>query len=66
MEGKIFLAVLAKKITLYLVQKNYVKNSVQKGGIAGMAGYLKHTNVLSENIREARENERDIAVIWLD
>lgn len=41
-------------------------NSVQKGGIPKVPGCLEHTGVVTQLIREARENKGDLAVLWLD
>lgn len=65
-EGKIFFSVLAKRITSYLIANNYVDTSVQKGGVPGFSGCLEHTSILSELIHQARQNKKDLSVIWLD
>ena len=65
-EGKVFLAVLAKRLTSYLIRNKYIDTSVQKGGMPGMSGCLEHTSVLTQIIREARQNKGDLAVLWLD
>eukprot|EP00064_Thunnus_orientalis_P013279 superscaffoldBa00002137_g13316 len=45
---------------------NYIDASVQKGGISGVPGCLEHTGVVTQLIREARENKGDLTVLWLD
>jgi hypothetical protein len=65
-EGKIFLAVLAKRMTSYMLANNYIDVAVQKGGIPGVSGCLEHTAALTQIIREARENGGYLAVLWLD
>ena len=39
---------------------------MQKEGFPGVSGCIGHTNMLTLIIREAKENKRDLAVIWLD
>ncbi|XP_053395805.1 uncharacterized protein LOC123525604 [Mercenaria mercenaria] len=62
-EGKIFFSILAKRLTTYLLANNYVNTSVQMGGIPGFSGCVEHTSAL---LHEARINQRDLTVIWLD
>ncbi|XP_069114421.1 uncharacterized protein [Argopecten irradians] len=65
-EGKVMLAVLARRLTKYMLDNKYIDISVQKGGIPGVSGCLEHTSVLTQIIREARENKGNVAVLWLD
>ena len=48
------------------MKNNYIDTSVQKGGIPGFPGFLKHTGVVTQILREAREGRGDLAVLWLD
>jgi hypothetical protein len=55
-EGKIFLSVMAKHITAYLLKNNYIDIVVQKGVVVpGLSGCLEHTCMISEIIKAARE-----------
>ncbi|XP_052281123.1 uncharacterized protein LOC127878636 [Dreissena polymorpha] len=65
-EGKIFFAVLAKRMTQYLTSNQYIDTSVQKGGVQGFSGCVEHTSALSQIIREAKVNQKDLTVVWLD
>ena len=65
-EGKIFFKILANQLTEYLLRNSYIGTSVQKGELPGIPGCLEHTRVVTQLIREARENRGDLAVIWLD
>jgi hypothetical protein len=65
-EGKIFFAVLARRTTSYLLDNKYIDTAVQKGGVPGISGCLEHTAIVTQLIREARENKGDLAVLWLD
>ena len=65
-EGKIFFAVLASRLTRYLLINEYIDTSVQKGGVPGMAGCLEHGNIIWEVVQKAKMNKKDLDVIWLD
>ena len=39
---------------------------MQKGGIAGIPGCLKHTGIVTQLLKEAKESKGDLAVLWLD
>ena len=66
MEGKIFLAILAKRMTNYMLSNEYIDIAVQKGGVPGVSGCIEHTSVLSQIIREAKDSKGELAVVWLD
>ncbi|KAL7876168.1 hypothetical protein AOLI_G00111310 [Acnodon oligacanthus] len=63
-EGKIFFSIVARRLTDYLLRN--IDTSVQKGGIPKVPGCLEHTGVVTQLIREARENKGDLVVLWLD
>ncbi|XP_021365777.1 uncharacterized protein LOC110458420 [Mizuhopecten yessoensis] len=65
-EGKIFFAVLARRMTSYMMTNGYIDTSVQKGGIPGFSGCVEHTSVLSQLIREAKSSRGNLTVVWLD
>ncbi|XP_067280778.1 uncharacterized protein [Pseudorasbora parva] len=65
-EGKIFFSIVARRLTDYLLRNSYIDTSVQKGGIPKVPGCLEHTGVVTQLIREARENKGDLVVLWLD
>lgn len=65
-EGKIFLAVAARRLTSFMLANDYIDISVQKGGVPGVSGCVEHTGALTQIIREARDNKGDLAVLWLD
>ncbi|CAC5364670.1 unnamed protein product [Mytilus coruscus] len=62
-EGKIFLAVLAKRTTRFLLSNKYRDISVQKGGMPEVSGCIEHTSVLTQILREAKEKKSDFAVL---
>lgn len=54
-EGKIFLWILVRRLTTFMVDNGYVQHdfmdtSVQKGGVPGVPGCLAHTSVISKII----------------
>ncbi|XP_028292553.1 uncharacterized protein LOC114455485 [Gouania willdenowi] len=65
-EGKIFFSLVSRRLTDFLLKNSYIDTSVQKGGIPKVSGCLEHTGVVTQLIREARENKGDLAVLWLD
>ena len=65
-ESKIFFSILLRHLSKYLLKNNYIDTSVWKGGIPGFPGCLEHTGVVTQILREAREGNGDLAVLWLD
>ncbi|XP_033747101.1 uncharacterized protein LOC117332324 [Pecten maximus] len=65
-EGKIFFAILARRMTTYMTSNEYIDSSVQKGGIPGFPGCIEHTSAITQLIREAKINYGDLTVVWLD
>ncbi|KAI8513106.1 hypothetical protein Bbelb_097450 [Branchiostoma belcheri] len=65
-EGKIFFKIVAQRLIKYLLDNQYIDTSVQKGGVPGVPGCMEHTGVVTQLIREARENKGNLAVLWLD
>ena len=65
-EGKIFFALKSERILDFVIENNYIDTSIQKGGVPGMSGCLEHTAVLSQLIREAKKEKKNLVVTWLD
>ena len=65
-EGKIFFAVMAKRLTAYLTRNGFIDTSVQKGGMPGMPGCLEHAAMIWEAIQRAKKEKLNLHVIWLD
>lgn len=65
-EGKMFFAVLATRLTRYLMSNGYVDTSIQKGGVPGVPGCLEHSSMIWDAIQRAKTNRIDLHVIWLD
>lgn len=51
--------------TEFLLKNSYIDTSVQKGGIPGVPGCLKHTGVVTQ-LRKARDGKGDLTILWLD
>ena len=49
-----------------MLANEYLDKSVQKGGIPGVSGCKEHTAVLTQLIREAKEDKGNVSVLWLD
>ena len=62
-ESKIFFGLLSRRLSNYILRSGYIDTSVQKGGIAGMPGCLEHTGVMTQLLREAKENRGDRVVL---
>ncbi|MCG8429578.1 MAG: reverse transcriptase family protein [Candidatus Omnitrophica bacterium] len=65
-EGKIFFAVMASKLTNFLMENGYVDTTVQKGGVPGVPGCLEHATMIWEAIQRAKCEKLNLHVIWLD
>lgn len=62
-EGKIFFSIVARCLTDYLLRNSYINTSVQKGGIPKVPRCLEHTGVVTQLIREARENKDGLIML---
>ena len=65
-EGKIFFAVMAARLTNYLLENQYIDTSIQKGGIPGIPGCLEHATMIWETIQRAKSSRKNLDVVWLD
>ena len=65
-QGKIYLAILARRLTEFVVENKYVDLSVQKGGVPEVKGCVEHFGAMWEVIKNARVKRKDLAVVWLD
>ena len=60
-EGKMYFSPLSKQISQFLLENHYIDTSVQKGGIPQSSGCLEHTGVISQLLKEAKEDRRNIS-----
>ena len=65
-EGKIFFAVLAKRLTDFAIRNEYIDRSLQKGGVPGVPGCIEHSSMIWEAIKRAKQNQLSLHVVWLD
>jgi len=63
--GKIFFGVFAKRLEAYMASNNYI-SKVQKGFKANTPGCLEHSFAMFEALRDAKLNQRQVVVAWLD
>ena len=65
-EGKIFFSLKSDRITNFVINNGYINTSIQKGGIPRVAGCIEHTAILSQLIKEAKKEKKNLVVTWLD
>ena len=66
-EGKIFWALISKRIYNYVVRDNkFIDTSVQKGAIEGTPGCWEHTQSVWNALKDARLRKQSVSSIWLD
>ena len=65
-EGKLYFALQADRLVTYTLANGYIDTSIQKGGVPAVSGCMEHTAILSQLIREAKAEKKDLVVVWLD
>ena len=65
-EGKIFLGILARRMTTFLMSNHYMNTSAQRAGIPGFLGCLEHSQMIWNSILSARRDKTELREIWLD
>ena len=65
-EGKLFFSMKSERIIDFVLANGYIDTSIQKGGVPGISGCLEHTAVISQLIREAKQEKKNLVVTWLD
>ena len=63
--GKIFFAVVAKRLENFMISNKFL-STVQKGFKANTPGCLEHSFAMFEALLDAKSNQRQIVVSWLD
>ena len=63
--GKIFFAVIAKRLEKYMAENKFI-SQVQKGFKAETPGCLEHSFAMFEALLDAKHNQKQIVVAWLD
>ena len=65
-EGKLYFGMQADRLVSYTLANGYIDTSIQKGGVPAVSGCMEHTAILSQLIREAKAEKKDLVVVWLD
>ena len=65
-EGKILFRVIARRMTSFLLQNKYINTSVQKAGIPGFPGCLKHAQIIWNSLMTANCEKKELHILWLD
>ena len=65
-EGKVFFAVMAKRLTSYLIENGYIDTSCQKAGVPGFPGCVEHSSMIWGQIQRAKQEKSNLHVVWLD
>ena len=65
-EGKLFFALKADRLVAFTLANSYIDSSIQKGGVPAVSGCMEHTAVLSQLINEAKAENKNLVVTWLD
>ena len=65
--GKIFFGIIAKRMMRFVLNNKFINISIQKAEIPGFSGCIKHTSMLWDRIKVARDNKSpELHVIWLN
>lgn len=64
--GKIFFSVLSDRLQSFMVKNCYIDREIQKGFVSELSGCLEHGYALFEAMREAKEEQRQIVITWID
>ena len=64
--GKVFFSIVNKRLEAYMLGNGYINLAVQKAFTTGVPGCVEHTARLSEALRLAKDNRREISVVFLD
>ena len=64
--GKIFFSIVSSRLQSFFVKNDFIRRTVQKGFLSGVAGCVEHSFTLFEALREAKDEQRQIVVAWID
>ena len=64
--GKVFLSIISDRMQRFLVKNLFIPRKVQKGFLSGIAGCVEHSFMLYEAMKEAKEEQRQIVISWID
>src|SRR6185312_8293502 len=63
--GKIFFSVFSKRLERYMLANKFTSHA-QKGFKTNTPGCLEHSFAMFEALRDAKQNQRQVVVTWLD
>ena len=64
--GKILFSIISARLEHYMVSNKFIDNTIQKGFLSEMPGCLEHAFTLYEFLRDAKREQRQIVVTWID
>ena len=65
-DGKVFFGIIAKRMMNFLQTNGYINESIQKAGLPGTPGCVEHSNMIWESIQNAKKDNLNLSVVWLD
>jgi len=65
-EARLFWSVFGLKLTRFCVSNGYIDIKMQKAFLEGISGCVEHGTILGEILRDAREKQRSLCIVWLD
>ena len=66
-DGKLFFSLVSKRLEIHLRHnKKFINNSIQKGCVEKITGCLEHLSMVWHALKEARAQNSNLAIIWLD
>ena len=60
------MGILADNMLNHMTANKYIDKSIQKGFLKTTPGCLEHTQVLMEELKDAKRHRRQIYVVWVD
>ena len=64
--GKLYTSILKQRLMSFMNSNKYIDSETQKAFLEGVHGCTEHQNKLRQAILDARRNQRNITVCWLD
>ena len=64
--GKVYTSILKQRLMSFMNSNKYIDSETQKAFLEGVHGCTEHQNKLRQAILDARRNQRNITVCWLD
>jgi hypothetical protein len=65
-EGKLFFAIVARRIQRHMMSNFYFDGVTQKGFMPGISGCVEHASVMREALGDARRRGKGICITWVD